>query len=120
MSRSPQEREVRAQLQKISALLDELGVPKAVVFKEEPNKNRTDLPARVEWALLAASTATPTEPGEQDATIKAMADYIRTRAGHEEHCRGWRQRRSGRGESMDISQCTCGPGELLRKAKVIP
>jgi hypothetical protein len=54
---------------------------------------------------------------EQAETIKALAEYIRTRAGHEESCRGWRKPKRGkRGEWMDISACTCGPGDLLRRA----
>lgn len=65
---------------------------------------------------------------EKDATIKALADYIRLHAGHEEHCRGWRQPVKDktapswkrRGEWMDLSRCTCGPGELLRLAGRLP
>lgn len=45
--------EACAQTRKIAALLDDVGVPKGVMFDEEPGKVRTDLPARVEFALLA-------------------------------------------------------------------
>lgn len=51
----------------------------------------------------------------KDAVIKALADYISSRAGHEENCRGWR-RPVRRDEWMDITSCTCGPGDLLRRA----
>ena len=58
------------------------------------------------------------------AVIRKMAAYIRIRAGHEEHCRGWRRplkdkgapARQQRGEWMDIRRCTCGPGDLLKLA----
>lgn len=45
--------EAVSQLRKIKALMDDVGVPKEIVFSEEPNKRRSDLPARVEWALAA-------------------------------------------------------------------
>lgn len=58
------------------------------------------------------------------AAIKNLAAYIRSRAGHEENCRGWRKpvkdKRAPvwqrRGEWMKLDACTCGPGELLRMA----
>lgn len=56
--------------------------------------------------------------------IKKLAECIRTRAGHEDNCRGWRKPVKGknapawkrRGEWMDMERCNCGPGELLRLA----
>lgn len=58
------------------------------------------------------------------SAIKKFAAYVRTRSGHEQHCRGWRnpvKDKSApfwkrRGEWMDLERCTCGPGELLRLA----
>jgi hypothetical protein len=44
--------------EKIEALLEEVGVPKAVTFAEAPSVQRTDLPARVEWALIACVSVT--------------------------------------------------------------
>lgn len=65
---------------------------------------------------------------EKDAQIKALADYIERHAGHAEHCGGWRQPVKDktapswkrRGEWMDLSACTCGPGALLRLAGRLP
>lgn len=62
------------------------------------------------------------------SAIQSLAGYIRTRAGHEENCRGWRRpvkdksapSRKRRGEWMDLAACTCGPGELLRQAGALP
>jgi hypothetical protein len=58
----------------------------------------------------------------KDKTIQALAQYIRTHAGHEEHCRGWRMVGKGhnRRERMEIEHCTCGPGKLLRDAGLLP
>jgi hypothetical protein len=49
---------MKRQLEKIAALLEDLGVPAVVSFSEEPHKKRTDLPARVEWALIACTIVT--------------------------------------------------------------
>lgn len=65
---------------------------------------------------------------EQAETIKALAEYIRTRTGHEENCRGWRRPVKDktapawkrRGEWTDIAACTCGPGASLRRAGRLP
>lgn len=66
MSMSPREINMAVQLQKIGSLLTDVGVPKAVSFLEDPHKIRTDLPGRVEWALLACATA-PNERALRDA-----------------------------------------------------
>jgi hypothetical protein len=64
------EREVNMhrQLGKIRALLDELGIPRVVMFDDEPGKERTDLPARVEWALLALAAPQNVRVVERKAT----------------------------------------------------
>lgn len=52
---TPQQREMKRQLEKIKTLMDDIGVPPYVTFAEEPHKRRSDLPARVEWALIACT-----------------------------------------------------------------
>lgn len=53
----PHVREMERQLETIKALLDDLGIPPFVTFAEAPHKKRTDLPARVKWALIVCSLA---------------------------------------------------------------